>query len=162
VKTTGIQINSGTFGTGSLFSKLVPQLPGIVTNLVIPILAALMVAALILGRFPPRTSWRRWLKQPGVLGPLAVLAAITIDGSWYAAIQMANPRSYPHVIQSAISRWGNLGFVALIASWSTVWLPGRWVRPSSWPERLGFCLGIAWLGCWLLAMVASVIWSAMR
>jgi hypothetical protein len=166
VKATGIQRGVGlvrqTSGTASLFRYFAPQVPGVVSGMIMPVLATLSLAILVLGRIPPRPRWRLWVRQPGVLGLLVIVVAISIDSAWYSAIGIAAPRPSGQLLPSAIGRWGHLGFVAIVASWLTLWLPGRWRRPLSWLDHLGVWVGITWIVCWAAATASAILWAAMR
>jgi Zn-dependent protease with chaperone function len=163
IRATGYEIyNEESYAKLSFPRFVLTHVPGTVSWLVAPMLVALSLAVLILGRTRWPAPWRRWARQPGVVGPMAVVATLAIDGAWYAAIWAANPKLNPTLLASAVGRWGNLGFVAIASGWLGLWSTGRWRRPLRWSDRLGVWLGWLWLGSWSTALACSVILFALR
>ncbi len=145
-----------------LFERVVQYVPGLVHDVIAPILTMTSFAILILGRIPPRPSWRRWVRQPGVLGPLAIVVAIAIDGGVSVAITAASPRREFRFLETTVAQWIRIGSFALVASWLTLRLSGRWRRPLAWPGRAGVWLGIAWLACWAASISCAILYQAIR
>jgi hypothetical protein len=147
--------------SGPMLHRVVSKGPAFLIGIVAPILASSSLATLCLALIPPRPAWRRWIRQPGVLGPLAIAVVVAIDGARDAAIATTAPR-HSFYLDGAIYGWARLAFAALVASWMTLWLLARWRSPLAWTDRAGVWLCIGWIACSIAATACGIIDGAIR
>jgi Zn-finger nucleic acid-binding protein len=123
-----------------------------VTAPLIPLAGARTGLLLVLRRLPPRPSWRRAARQPGIAACLAALLALLWVGlaaalmtlllaffpGWPAdRLRFAQDLIVGHVFP--------LVGLAVASAWSRMLLSGRWPRPADWIDRAGRVVGLNWL-----------------
>jgi uncharacterized membrane protein YidH (DUF202 family) len=108
--------------------------------------ALLMMMALIPMRLRrPRPPMRRLRRQPGFIACVAVvLAAAFVILDWAPSLFSRSPNWFAANILSFISSPWKIGPI-VVTAWLVLALSGRWQSESSWIDRSGRFLGIAWI-----------------
>ena len=123
-----------------------------VTAPLIPLAGAWTGLLLILRMFPPRPSWRRVWRQPGMAACLAALLAMLWVGLAVSLI-------YAGLLLFPAGQFDELWFIqnlfighvfplvglAVASIWSQLLLSRRWTRPADWIDRAGRGVGILWI-----------------
>jgi hypothetical protein len=108
--------------------------------------ALLMMIALIPMRLRrPRPPMRRVRRQPGFIACVAVgLATAFVILDWAPSVFGAHSDWFVAKFLSIISSARTIGPIVATA-WLVLGLSGRWQCESTWIDRLGRILGIAWI-----------------
>ena len=93
----------------------------------------------------PRGSdrWRR-VRAPGVIACLCVVLVVTLEAVRnlaHSVDDLTRGFSSVHVMGSSLYASSH----AVLITWTTLWLVGRWRPACSWPDRLGRLIGCALL-----------------
>jgi hypothetical protein len=148
-------ILSPSFATRSPFELFLIRLRN-VGRLITPILFCLSVATLVSGMVPPGFP-RRWrIRSPGMIACLSVTLVVCADGFWYLILHVARIRSGV-LLGTVIMTWQAQATCAVIASWTTLWLVGRWRSGPSWPDRLGRIIGGTWISLELITRACMTV-----
>ena len=125
-----------------------------------PVFTCLTLALLAIRLRRPRPDLRRLSCQPGFVAEVAVLATLAANLA-FSAFQVAlsatgqssmtDPKFYatPAFFVSETSQAGLAG-MAVLASWATLALGGRWRPERGWIDRSGLAMGLAWAALMLL------------
>jgi hypothetical protein len=150
------------------------------TALVLPVLACLSLALLVIGLRPPRPRLRRLVLRPGMAACLAsclVLAVIAawaglwalagrppLGSSWTLYSQSGSGVSSRSVVLAAawmpsfLTRFADRPGYAVAGAWLILVCAGRWRPDPNWIDRAGRLLGLGWIltsllqlaGLWLV------------
>ncbi len=137
--------------------------PMAILAILIPVVAPWTLAVLVLRLSNPRPSYRRMLRQPGVVACLAAVVGMTWAGFGLAVSMLASSQFRPFYRPSrpGLITWMSKFFLdeafppvglAVAAAWLTLSIAGRWRRTVDWVDGFGRLLGVYWivLGlCWL-------------
>jgi hypothetical protein len=126
---------------------------------IIPLAGAWTGSLLVLRMRPPRPSWRRVWRQPGMVACLAALLAMLWVGL-AAGVMLGSPALFPSwrfdglwfVQNLCVGHVFPLVGLAVAATWSQLLLSRRWTRPADWLDRAGRVVGILW-------MVIGLAWT---
>jgi hypothetical protein len=127
----------------------------------IPVVAPWTVLLILLRLRPPRPSWKRIWRQPGMA---ACLAAI-VGWLWSALavllafdiVYVTRPFRTYHPPFEWVQTWLSdevfmyVG-LAVAAAWTVIVASGRWTRPVDWIDWLGRIVGAIWI-------VIGVVWA---
>jgi len=127
----------------------------------IPLVAPWTLLLIALRLRPPRPSWKRIWRQPGmaacwaaligwVWSVLAVLLAFDI-------VYVTRPNKTYRRPEEWIQTWlSDQVFMyvglAVAAVWGVLFVSGRWTRPADWIDRMGRIVGFLWI-------VIGVVWG---
>lgn len=121
--------------------------------LFIPLAAPWTFLLLLLRMRPPRPSWRRIWRQPGMAACLAALLgwiwsllAVLVA---FDATQVARTNrtiTLFHWVQKYLSD-GVFMYVglAVAATWICLWISGRWRQSADWIDFMGRVVGVLWI-----------------
>ncbi len=120
-----------------------------------PCLATWSLALLVLAVRPPRPSYRRLARQPGIaachasaLGIAATVLLSLLD----TTLPRMSVKGWPLFLVN-LSFWSSPLIAPMISgAWLSMTLGGRWPPERNWIGILGRCLG----GCWI---VLFLIWQ---
>ena len=131
----------------------------IVVHLV-PLVAPWTLLLIALRMRPPRPSWRRIWRQPGMAACLAALF-----GWLWSVIALLLAMNVGYVARSSRiitpDVWGQKYLsdevfmyvgLAVAATWLVQYLNGRWRRPADWIDLMGRALGLLWI-------VIGLVWT---
>ena len=126
----------------------------------IPLVAPWTVLLMVLRMRPPRPSWRRIWRQPGMVACLAVLFGwcwsalaliLALDTNY-----VARPRRFPTPTEWAQKYLSDEVFMyvglSVAAAWAVLWVTGRWRRSADWIDFLGRLVGVCWI-------VIGLVWT---
>jgi hypothetical protein len=131
-----------------------------------PAMGSLAVVAIA---FRDRKAGRgRWARSAGVAGCCAASAAMAITAliacSFYAVHVLEDARLIRKVFSHGTGShlappFGNTPMeeivgAAVLGSWAALALGRRWRAEPSWVDRLGRCLGLIWIGLFLIYLYA--------
>jgi len=116
---------------------------------IIPYLASLTPAMLIVRLRQPRPGLRRVGRQPGLIACGAATVAMAIEALWIGSL-LARGSGFIHGSTVFVGYAQQVSF-AVIGGWSALALSGRWRPESSWIDRSGRFLGICWIGVTILS-----------
>jgi hypothetical protein len=127
----------------------------------LPCLAAWTGAFLVTRLRSPRPRRRRLLPQPGLVGAVAALSILTIEwtllmgSAWFDGrfSFMSPSRINDFVVNGAVLLAHHVGW-AVVVSWLTLVLIGRWRPERSWIDRWGRVLGCTWI---IVGPIASLL-----
>jgi hypothetical protein len=128
--------------------------------LVIPLTAMVMLALIPIRLVGPRPEIRRLVRQPGLNASCALAVAALFSGLPVAAGALVARLSPNEFFSMLLSKWlflsGTMyGGAAIMASWLTLFVGGRWRAQASWVDRLGRAMAVFWL------LVAIWLWAAL-
>jgi hypothetical protein len=140
-------------------------------ELVVPILAPLTCASIVLRSRPPRPSRRRVLCQPGLVACLAasmvfvfhLAKRIAAMAAW-GLVSLSNPSSGNYFFGPSPYDDNELGEaaafagVAVLGAWLTLAVGRRWRPEASWVDRLGRLLGLAWIATIPFEIAFKALW----
>jgi hypothetical protein len=127
----------------------------------LPCLAAWTGAFLVTRLRAPRPRRRRLLRQPGMVAAVAALSILAIEWALLIGSALLDGR-FNFMNSQQISAFVVNGVVllahhagwAVIVSWLTLVLTGRWRAEPSWVDRWGRVLGCTWI---MVGPVASLL-----
>jgi hypothetical protein len=137
-------------------SNFRPRPLGLALLAIIPCLTLWSLAVLVLSFRPLRS--RRLTIGPGLTTCIAAVVGAAISTLNAFILLHASPPwkhwRYPgdRLLFHAVLGAPSLVATAVLATWLSLWLGGRWERETDWRGRIGLLLGL----CWLLAYV---IWE---
>ena len=159
VRLTGGSV-SPSFATRPIELRQI-QLRNIIRMLITPILVCLTIATLACGMVPPGSP-RRWrIRSPGMIACLSVAIAVLTQSAWHLG-HIAIGLSTDVMLHSVIFPWQAQASYAVIISWISLWLVGRWRPGPPWPDRLGRIIGWLWVSLELVARTCETLIYAMR
>jgi hypothetical protein len=128
----------------------------LLTMPVIPMVALALIPVRLAG---PRPRFRRLTRQPGLIAACASGVAIAMIGLPIVVGALAAGASwdeFSEMLSSEDEVWSATmyGGLAVLVSWMTLFVGGRWRAEPSWVDRLGRAMGL----CWILAAIA--VWAA--
>jgi len=102
----------------------------------------------------PRPRWRRIWRQPGMAACLAAL----VGWIWSALalllafdiVYVTRPSRRWHPHEEWVQKWLSdevfmyVG-LAVAATWTVLFISGRWTRPADWIDRMGRIVGFLWI-----------------
>lgn len=118
---------------------------------VIPYLATLTPAMLVVRLRQPRPGLRRIGRQPGMIACTVATVAMAIEASWIASL-LARGSGFIHASTVFVAYAPQVSF-AVVGGWVALALSGRWRSGSDWIDRGGRLLGLIWIG------ITVVSWS---
>lgn len=127
----------------------------------LPCLAAWSGAFLVVRLRGPRPRRRRLVAQPGLVAAVASLSALAIESglligsAWYdGRFRFMRPARINDFAQNGVVLLAHHAGWAVIVSWLTLALVGRWHPERSWVDRWGRLLGATWI---VIGPVASLL-----
>ncbi len=138
---------------GGVARGMIREVGAVLLILSVPAAAAWTVALIPLRMKRPRPPRRRLVRQPGLVATVAASITLATSGLVAAAVgAMGNrapggnsffwlndrPTSYLVLVPG-------LAGAAVLGSWLTLIVGGRWRAEPSWPDRLGRLLGLYWI-----------------
>jgi hypothetical protein len=120
---------------------------------VLPILATLTVAVVLLRLRPPRPRLARLLRQPGIAASVAATSAIAL---WVPAVGAWATRRNLDEYQSLVFLTISAGS-AVASCWTILLIGGRWRPDPGWGDRVGRVLGIVWLAPIPLYLLETIL-----
>ncbi len=130
------------------------------TVFLIPVIAPWTVLLILLRLRPPRPSWRKIWRQPGMAACLsAVLGwlwgvigfALALDVAFIARTQRTvTPVEWAQKYLSD-EMFMYIG-LAVAVTWASMFFAGRWRRSADWIDMIGRFVGVAWI-------VIGVAWT---
>ncbi|MDG3006867.1 hypothetical protein [Paludisphaera mucosa] len=122
-----------------------------------PMVAALTLAAILLRFRRPRPTFRRLVRQPGLIACAAAATALVIG------LLHSLPVGFNFMGTSGFDGWTYYASIteshacdyAVVGAWLATALSGRWRPERSWIDRLGRVLGAAWIGVIVLEFVVT-------
>ena len=142
-----------------------------VLDLLMPHIAAVTVAALLMRMRYPRPPYSQLSRQPGTVACAVALVVLLVIACW-AGITTATGRVFefsehviapgphtsggfvplnPYNARFLVACGDRIGF-AVAGAWLSLWLSRRWRPEKTWIDRFGRSLG------WLWLIVTSVLW----
>jgi hypothetical protein len=122
---------------------------------------------LVLRALPPRPSWRRASRQPGIAACAAALLAMLwvalAAGVMFAILSLFPAWRYDRLwfVQNLFAAHVfPLVGLAVAATWLHLVISRRWTRPADWIDRAGRVVGILWIViglAWTLRSYDSLI-----
>jgi hypothetical protein len=124
-----------------------------VTMFLIPVVGPWTVLLIVLRMRPPRPSWRRIWRQPGMAACLAVLLGwfwsgvalvLALDAGYVArSNRFHSPEEWwQKYLADEVFMYVGL---AVAAAWIVLVFSGRWRRSADWIDLLGRLMGILWI-----------------
>ena len=126
-----------------------------------PAVAVPTLFILGLGLRPPRPGLRRLACQPGFMAGCAAALVIVVRGLIIAAGSRFDPASGPppanlYLHEVLDYNEADIGF-GVAAAWLALALGRRWRPDPSWIDRLGFAIGLFWIGRILIVFLISLL-----
>jgi hypothetical protein len=126
----------------------------------IPLVAPWTLLLIMLRMRPPRPSWRRIWRQPGMAACLAALVGWCWSGlGLILALDVgyvARPRRFIKPEEWAQKYLADEVFMyvglAVAAAWLVLFFSGRWRRSADWIDSMGRLLGVLWI-------VIGLVWT---
>jgi hypothetical protein len=118
---------------------------------VIPYLATLTPAVVIMRLRQPRPSLRRVGRQPGSIACTVATVAMAIEALWIASL-LARGSGCINASTVFVGYAQQVSF-AVVGGWVTLALSGRWRSEPGWIDRIGRILGVIWIG------ITALSWS---
>jgi hypothetical protein len=124
-----------------------------ITVHLVPLVAPWTFMLIVLRLRPPRPSWRRIWRQPGMVACLAALF-----GWFWSVPPLLLAMNVGYVARSSRNitpeDWAQKYLsdelfmyvgLAVAATWLVLYASGRWRRPADWIDRMGVVLGALWI-----------------
>jgi hypothetical protein len=126
-----------------------------------PAVAVLTLFVLGLRLRHPRPALRRLACQPGFLAVCAAALVIVLRGLILAAGARFDPATGPpptdlYLHELLDSHEADLGY-GVAAAWLALALGRRWRPERSWIDRLGFAIGLFWIGRILIVFLIALL-----
>lgn len=120
---------------------------------VIPSIAAWTLACMLMRLRSPRPIWRRLVRQPGAMASFMASAVIGLTlavgfATWTFVESIS--LDFMKLIFGTISFGSLLVGMAVLWSWTTMGICGRWGPEPTWLDRLGRLLGTLWIAIAIL------------
>jgi hypothetical protein len=147
--------------SGSPFKSLLVRCAnlGDETAVALMLLTPVTVILTVLRLHRNRTDFRRLMREPGFVACLAFGLGAIVTLTKYllheVVIRWAMPEIHAMrigqsraILSRFASGWGPFSSVAglvVLASWTILWLGGRWRPEPTWVDRAGRVLGIVWI-----------------
>ncbi len=134
---------------------------GLIVEVSFPFCASWTIAILALRVRRPRPSMRRLLRQPGTVACYsaaifllpALLGSICLLASSYFAFDISfDSPEWQRGLALCFIFLPSLPGSAVLSSWVTLRLVGRWRSEASWIDRVGRLLGAYWIAAILLPL----------
>jgi hypothetical protein len=129
----------------------------------VPVLAAWTLALIPLRLLKPRPRFRRLARQPGLVAAISFATAIAFLATLLLTIR---------ILLGEGEWWNSLGMifmilptapgVAVLVSWATLIVSGRWQAEPSWIDRLGRVFGVLWIVQALASPLVLLLFSGRR
>jgi hypothetical protein len=127
----------------------------------LPCLAVWTAAFLVIRLRAPRPRRRRLLMQPGFVAAVVALSILTIEWSmllgsaWLdGRFNFSSPLRINAFVANGVVLLAHHAGWAVLASWLTLVLVGRWRPEPSWIDRWGRVLGCTWI---IIGPLASLL-----
>lgn len=156
--------------TPSLWSRdLLDVLAADLIVMLAPPAVSVTLAVLALRLRQPRPTWRRLVRQPGLMAGLALVAAWAVVGIFTAlhvtslggVVVLANgggvgPGDSPGYWLEVFSEFAAVfGGFAVASCWATLAVGRRWRAEAGWGDRLGRLVGVGWIA---MALAVAYEW----
>jgi hypothetical protein len=116
---------------------------------VIPYLATLTPAMLVVRLRQPRPSLRRVGRQPGMIACAAATVAMAIEALWIASL-LGRGSGFIQTSTVFVGYAQQVSFT-VVGGWVALALSGRWRSETGWIDRVGRLLGLLWIGITVLS-----------
>jgi len=112
----------------------------------VPCWVSVTLAVLGLHFRRPRPPWRRLTRSPGFVACVAVALVVMVVGA-RVLLSLLRGRLTPpgQALPPELDRLPALGGLAVLASWTSLALAGRWRADRGGLDRLGRLVGAAWV-----------------
>ncbi len=147
-------------GSGRGRAEVVSELALHVINLSVPFLAMLSLGLIPIQLLRPRPRLRRLARRPGTAATYATVVALVHAVLFYLLQRLAIDRMGDMFVFETMFVVRCLpvlvGF-AIVSSWTTLLIAGRWRAEPTWIDRLGRIVATAWIASGLFTTCHALV-----
>jgi hypothetical protein len=136
-----------------------------ISAFLIPLIGPWTLLLIVLRFRPPRPSWRKIRRQPGMVACLAVhfgwcwsiLALILAVDAKYVARQTRFPMPTEWAQKFLSDEVFMYVGLSVAIAWAVQYVTGQWRRSADWIDRMGRMMGVCWIAIGLVWMVREYL-----